>query len=95
MEVLRLCICQNIFENFSADETAWVFNQADQDNDDKLSKMELISLMFRSFIWSSNRFLQFNNKTAGSSKNIIKNEMKRMSKNSVCAENKVFIFFFE
>ena len=63
-----------------------MFNQADQDNDDKLSKMELISLMVSSFIWSSNWFLQFNNKTASSSKNIIKNEMKRMSKKSMCAE---------
>ena len=39
-----------------AGETEW--NQADQDNDDKLSKMELISLMVRSFNLSSNTFLQ-------------------------------------
>lgn len=50
-----------------------MFNQADQDNDDKLSKMELISLMVRSFGWSSNRFSQSRDKTIGLSKGKVKN----------------------
>ena len=52
---------KNISIFFPAKEIEWVFNQADQDNDDKLSKMELISLMVRSFSWSLNRFSQPNN----------------------------------